>query len=205
MFIRSALSGLLFLCLCACSGGTSPASPSAGIPIPSDTASPDPTATSTLTPEPTPAARERPLYQIDAAIDTRLTAGGDGDTMTLTVKEQAIYTNHTAVAIPDLVLQIEPARSSGLFELLSLSVSRPAQITPPAIANGQLRIPLDAPLAPGETVAVRLEYRRRIAQENTAGACAGEVRGTPQLPLRRFRHPLRRPGRHELLGGCQRG
>jgi hypothetical protein len=167
MLIRATASGLLFICLCACAGGTSPASTQAGTPVPKNTASPDPTATSTFTPEPTPAARERPLYRIDAAIDTRLTAGADGDTMTLTVNEQVVYTNHTAAAIPDLVLQIEPERESELFELLSLSVSRPAQISPPAIANGHLRIPLDSPLAPGETVAVKLEFRRRIAQENT--------------------------------------
>ena len=127
---------------------------------------PAPAATSTSAPEPTPAPLERPLYRIEAALDTHLAAGGNGETMPLTVREQASYTNHSAESIPELVLQIEPARRKELFELHSLSSNRASQTSPASIENGLLRIPLDTPLAPGETVSLRLEFRRSIAQEN---------------------------------------
>jgi hypothetical protein len=118
------------------------------------------------TPEPTPAPLERPLYRIEATLDTRLSAGANGETMPLVVREQASYTNHSSESIPELVLQIEPARHKELFELQSLSSNRASPTAPASIENGLLRIPLDAPLAPGESVSLRLEYRRLIDQSN---------------------------------------
>jgi hypothetical protein len=164
---RSAACGFLLLCLCACSAGTPPdsadltATPSSGATIAG------PAATVTFTPEPTPAPRDRPLYQIEAALDTRLSPGENGETMSLTVREQVTYTNHSTDTIPDLVLQFEPARRKELFELQSISSNRASQTAPASNENGQLRIPLGTPLAPGESVSLRLEYRRNITQENT--------------------------------------
>lgn len=174
--IRSAACGFLILCLCACSAGTgapsaasetSPSGGSTGTQIPPGATVPDPTATATFTPEPALEPLERPLYRIEAILDTRLTTGESGDLMSLTVREQVTYTNHSASPIPELVLQFEPARRKELFELQSLSSNRASRSAPASIENAQLRIPLDAPLAPGETVSLRLEYRRNIAQENT--------------------------------------
>jgi hypothetical protein len=177
MSIRSAACGFLFFCLCACSTGTASVRsgftvtpPFGGFtvtPVAPNPTIADPTAASTPTSEPTPAPLDRPLYQIEAALDTRLAAGENGGTMSLTVREQATYTNHSAESIPELVMQIEPARRKELFELQSLSSNRASQTKPASIENGLLRIPLDAPLAPGESVILRLEYRRSIAQENT--------------------------------------
>ncbi|MBN2083697.1 MAG: hypothetical protein JW748_00635 [Anaerolineales bacterium] len=174
--IRSAACGLLFLCLCACSAGTAFAPSAVFAPSPSGGRTPtqtpsgatvaDPAATTASAPEPAPSPRERPLYRIEAVLDTLLTTGGNGGMMSLTVREEVTYTNHSAESIPGLVLQFEPARRSELFELLSLSANRASQTAPASIENGQLRIPLDAPLAPGETVWLRLEYRRLIAQED---------------------------------------
>jgi hypothetical protein len=175
--LRSAACGFLLFCLCACSAGTPPASadlsatPSSdgsdGMPVAPRAAISDPTTTIAFTPEPTPAPRDRPLYHIEAALDTRLSPGANGETMSLTVREQVTYTNHSAETIPDLVLQFEPARRKALFEMQSLSANRALQTTPASNENGQLRIPLDAPLAPGESISLRLEYRRSITQENT--------------------------------------
>ncbi|MGB7538563.1 MAG: M1 family aminopeptidase [Anaerolineales bacterium] len=177
MSIRSAACGLLFFCLCACSAGTPsvpsnlsatpPSGGSIGTPVQPSAAIAGPTETFPSTLEPTAAPLDRPLYQIEASLDTRLSTGENGETMSLVVREQATYTNHSAESIPELVLQIEPARRKELFELQSLSSNRASQTAPASIENGLLRIPLEAPLAPGESVVIRLEYRRIIAQENS--------------------------------------
>jgi hypothetical protein len=124
-------------------------------------AAPSTTASPTATPQPTPAPVDRPLYRIDATFDTRLSTEG---TMALTVREQAIYTNRSSEPIHELVLQFEPARSADLFELRNLSCDRASQAG--SIRDGQLHIPLDEPLAPGETISLQVEYLRRVAQAN---------------------------------------
>jgi hypothetical protein len=167
MPLRSAACGFLLLCLCACSAGTPPASADFSATPSSRATIAESTATVTFTPEPTPAPRDRPLYKIEASLDTRLSPGVNGETMSLSVREQVTYTNHSAETIPDLVLQFEPARRKALFALQSLSANRASQTAPASTENGQLRIPLDAPLAPGESVSLRLEYRRSITQENS--------------------------------------
>jgi hypothetical protein len=163
MSIRPVLWSSLFFCLCACSPGKPSASPegiaateSGGQTVPSATPLPD-----TPTPAPTPAPVDRPLYRIQASLDTRLSPDG---TMTLSVREQAIYTNRSGEPIGELVLQFEPARRTELFELANASADRAA---PASVADGQLRIPLDSPLEPGETAALQLDYRRRVAQEDS--------------------------------------
>jgi hypothetical protein len=174
MSTYAAVRGLPILFLFACSAAAAPAlppvpaaSPSAALVLPS-AMPPDPTAaaTPTPTPEPTPVTVERPLYQIHAALDTRA-SDANGWTMALTVQEQATYTNRSSELMNELVLQFEPARRQELFELQSLRSNRESTTSPAAVNNGQLRIPLDSPLAPGETATVYLEYRRNIAQENS--------------------------------------
>jgi hypothetical protein len=169
MSIRTAVCGLVLILLCACSVNASPARPAVPAASPSAAASDStavPTPTLSPTPEPTPAPLERPLYQIHAALDTRA-SDANGWTMALTVQEQAAYTNRSTEPMNELVLQFEPARRKELFELQSLSSNRASKTSPASIENGQLRIPLDSPLAPGETATLRLEYRRNITQENT--------------------------------------
>lgn len=121
--------------------------------------------TLSITPEPTPTPLDRPLYQIHAALDTRA-SDANGWMMALTVQEQVTYTNRSADSIGELVLQFEPSRRKDLFELQSLSSNRASPSAPASIDNGQLRIPLETPLSPGESVSLRLEYRRSVAQEN---------------------------------------
>jgi hypothetical protein len=157
------LAALLWSCVSAGPATEPEGAPSATA---SATSAPAATATPTVPPEPTPtlAPLDRPLYRISAAIDTRLQADG---TMTLTVDEQAFYTNRSAESIPELVLQFEPSRDQPLFELTGFSSDRTSQPSAAAVDNGQLRVTLDAPLAPGESASLRVQYRRKVAQENT--------------------------------------
>ncbi|MBN1438200.1 MAG: hypothetical protein JW929_02230 [Anaerolineales bacterium] len=164
---RPITASFLSCCLCSCVAAgvagdpvsatptASPASPTAG-----------PALTATFTPEPPPEPVERPLYVIRAALDTRASEA-NGWTMPLTVQEQVTYTNRSGESINELVLQFEPARRADLFELIGVSSSLSSATFPASVADGQLRIPLDAPLESGESVRLRLEYRRLLAPENT--------------------------------------
>jgi hypothetical protein len=160
MVVIGALSGGVIFS--ACSAAAQPAATA----IPTVTAATTPAPTVTVTPtatlEPTHTPVDRPLYEIDAAIDTNPTADGY---MPLTVRETAVYTNRAAEAIRELVLQFEPAREPDLLKMGSLSTDRAGQSATGSVENGQIHIPLDAPLAPGESVTVRLEFTRNVAEE----------------------------------------
>jgi hypothetical protein len=118
-----------------------------------------------ITAESTPAPRDRPVYQIDAVLDTNIIPTESGGVMQLTVREQVTYTHHAQTPAGELVLQFEPSRRPELFFLEGVSADRAARDGRAEIRDGQLRIELEQPLSFGESVVLRLEYRRHIARE----------------------------------------
>jgi hypothetical protein len=86
--------------------------------------------------------------------------------MTLTVHEQVSFSNRFREPLQDLILQFEPSRRSDLFQLLGLTCDRSSQENPPTVDDGRLHIPLLAPLPPGESVSISLDYQRKVAKEN---------------------------------------
>jgi hypothetical protein len=87
--------------------------------------------------------------------------------MTITVHEQANFSNRFNEPIRELVLQFEPSRRDDLFQLQALTCDRSSQENPPAIRDGQLHIPLRQALESGESVSLSLDYERKVAKENT--------------------------------------
>jgi hypothetical protein len=178
MTSRAIAAPLICICLYACSGRT-PSSPSAapshtpfpGVTVPISTAPQTPEVTGTagnITPilsAATPEPLDRPLYRIRAALDTEILSTENGEMMVLLVQEEVTYTHHAPEPVQDLVLQFEPSRRQELFSLSELSSDRAARGGRAEILDGQLRISLENPLAPGESAVVRLEYRRFIPRE----------------------------------------
>jgi len=182
MTFRLAAGVFLFACLCSCTAGVpNPGSisppPSISIqatPLPTippntptlaSTESFSPTLTPTITP--TPAVLDRPLYRIRANLDTTVVSGASEDTMTLTVHEEAVYSNRVNEPIQELILQFEPSWRYDLFKLQGVSCDRSSQDNPPVVHDGQLHIPLRPDLLPGESVSLNLDYQRKVANENT--------------------------------------
>ena len=162
--------------LCACTGRPEPSAVSSPVPSPGAThsiAAASPTGGITESPGnvtplaagSVPAPLDRPRYQIDAVLDTDLLPTENGEMMQLHVEERITYTHHAQIPAGELVLQFEPARRPELFFLESLSSDRAARGGRADIRDGQLWIALEDPLAAGESIVLRLAYRRFIARE----------------------------------------
>ena len=164
--------------LCACAGrvaSTPPADPTRTpfLSVTLSVTAAQPTPKNTLEPgiiapivsDPAPAPLDRPLYRIRATLDTDVLATDGGGMMQLAVWEEAVYTHRAQEPLRELVFQFEPSRDSELFSLSALSSDRAARNSRADILDGQLRIALEQPLLSGESVVVRLEYRRLIPRE----------------------------------------
>ena len=153
---------LISVLLTACTGNASPtapaeqsrtASPSLQItasptPIPRQTEDPPETAT----PEPTSPTTEqvRPHYTLTAELDY--------DQHYLMVDEQIEYTNLSPDYLPDLRLMVDPLYYPGAFVLKSISIGDGQPVDDYQIETGQIRVPLPAPLSPGERIRLALSY-----------------------------------------------
>ncbi len=117
---------------------------------------PPPTATRTLSPltptvpsSPAPPQAARPRYLLDVALDYAAHS--------LAVRETIEYPNLSEETLDRLMLAVEPNRWSGSFSLTSMTLNgQPA--TTYTLQGGWLEVSLSAPLPPGETVTLTLEY-----------------------------------------------
>jgi hypothetical protein len=78
----------------------------------------------------------------------------------LSVEEQIEYTNQSPDYLPDLRLMVDPLYYPGAFELKSLSRDGQA-VEDYQIEGGQIRLPLQVPLSPGERQ-LALSYELRL-------------------------------------------
>ena len=121
-------------------------------PPPSATPVTPPTALPSATPVPPPApvAGDKPQYAISALFDY---AGH-----VVTVSEVVLYPNRAGVALPSIVLGVNPNLWNGVFFLQALSVND--QPSDQYTLNGQwLTVNLAPPLEPGQAVKLGLSYR----------------------------------------------
>jgi hypothetical protein len=109
---------------------------------------------------------DRPQYQITATLDAQAKV--------LTVHEVAVYPNHSEDSISELILQVEPARTPGEFELQSASCDRIADGKSPVLENGLLRIPLNGAVPPAGQVTVTLDYVLYIPNTPTLPGWSGD-------------------------------
>ncbi|GAH16114.1 unnamed protein product, partial [marine sediment metagenome] len=87
-----------------------------------------------------------------------LTAALDYAKHHLAVEEDISYTNQSSEPILDLLLIVEPARYPGVFHLKDLTWGDGNPVLGYSHEIGQLQIPLEEPLEPGEIIKLSLEY-----------------------------------------------
>ena len=102
-----------------------------------------------------PSTAERKLNELT---QYNLTATLDYAQHHLTVEEEIAYTNHSSEPILDLLLIVEPARYPGVFHLKDLTWGDGNPVLGYSHEIGQLQIPLEEPLEPGEIIELSLEY-----------------------------------------------
>ncbi len=156
---------ILFLALClgACSAPAAPpppqASPSAALPsdspaLPTLTIpappTPAPPAPSATPQPPDPALLPPAAYNLDTVLDFARHS--------LSVAESIDYPNRGQQALDDLLLVVEPNRWEGAFRLQSLLWADGSAVQDYTLETNLLRIPLPAPLLPGERLQLSLAY-----------------------------------------------
>lgn len=118
-----------------------------GSPLPpSSEATPSPAFDPTATPNPL----RRPKYTLRAVLDYARHH--------LAVEERIDYTNRTPLSILHLLLIVEPSRYPDVFHLTGLAWADGEPILDYEREVGSLRIPLSAPLAPGESIHLEIAY-----------------------------------------------
>ncbi len=97
-----------------------------------------------------------------AHIQHRVTAAIDYAAKTAQVAQEITYANRTEVAFSDLVLDVQANAWDGAFTLER--IARAGAATTFALNANELTIPLPAPLNPGCSVTIQLEYSINVPQ-----------------------------------------
>ncbi len=130
--------------------------PSATLP-PSPTPLPEPTAVPQATP--TAAPPPRTTYTLKVQFDYARHH--------LSVNETVTYYNHSTEPIPTLALVIEPNRTSGVFQLDSLTWADGTAIPRSGLKGASLTVALPQPLAPGNSVTLNINFQLALPQRNS--------------------------------------
>jgi hypothetical protein len=117
------------------------------LPTPSQQSSPIPTVAVTPTVITPP---RKTLYQIEIEFNYALRRAF--------ITQSIEYANHTPTALDELLVLVEPANYSGVFELKSLTWQDAAVIADAQWDDAALRIPLPEPLQPAGIIAIVLTY-----------------------------------------------
>jgi hypothetical protein len=163
--LRTFLFLLIAFALAACSQNRLPEPAVAGPGT--ATANPTPEAVTTGLPDSTPATEE-PLATGTAAVGparpelpfTRYTISAllDYEGHHLLVEQSIAYINHASVDLPELLLLVEPNRYPGGFTLSKIAWQDGQPVAGYSLSGVALRIPLPAPLPPGESLDLSLSY-----------------------------------------------
>ena len=128
---------------------------------PTATPSPAPTLTPTAGPAtPGPAqAQGRPRYRLDVDFSFDQRHGK--------VAEEINYTNQSTDTMSELPLMVELAAYRDLFTITSLTWDDGQPVAHPAWENLQVRVPLRQPLAPGQSVTLKLAYEFSLPAQSS--------------------------------------
>lgn len=145
------LPGVFILAVLVACGGPAPTPAPTDLPVPPT--SPPPTETAVLpielptaTPLPAP---ERAKYTLNTSLDYAA--------KTARVEETILYPNHSGEMLNDLALAVVPNLWPGGFTLTGLSIDG-APINDYRLDGQRLDIPLPAPLPPGSTVTLTIQF-----------------------------------------------
>lgn len=129
-------------------------------PEPTSTPTPAP-PTPTASPSPQPTEAPLPLSQYTLAVDF------DYDQRAGRVDEQIVYVNASADTLDELRLMVELFAYPGSFALTGLWWDDGAPVENAVWENIQIRFPLRQPLAPGQSVTVRIAYEFRLPSQSS--------------------------------------
>jgi hypothetical protein len=97
------------------------------------------------------------VYHIVLSIDESLTA--------LEGQQELRYTNEAAIALEELYLRLYPNLMGGAITVSDLQVNGVAVTPGYELAESALRVPLPAPLLPGEQVVLSMDFAVTVPQE----------------------------------------
>jgi hypothetical protein len=103
-------------------------------------------------------ATPTPEISLHELTQYNLTAALDYAQHHLTVEEEITYTNRSDEPIANLLLIVEPSRYPGVFHLKDLAWGDGNPVPDYSREIGQLQIPLEEPLEPGEIIEISLDY-----------------------------------------------
>jgi hypothetical protein len=128
----------------------------------------NPPAASTSDPgTPTPTLLPLPQYTLTATLDYAAHH--------LLTDEQVIYTNRTGETLNELVLMIPPLDFPGVFTLQQMEWENGAPVEESNLQGSRMDLPLRPPLAPGESVSLRISYELQLPSPQPSA----EVRPVP--------------------------
>ena len=133
--------------------------------IPTKTSLPLPSPTLTSTPgpgSPDPALlHNRPRYTLDVSFSFTDHHGK--------VSEEINYTNRSSDTLPELRLMVELQAYKDLFSMTSLTWGDGQAVEHPAWENTQVRVPLRQPLAPGQSIQLKMTYEFSLPAQSSLG------------------------------------
>jgi hypothetical protein len=97
-----------------------------------------------------PVQQKKPQYSLQASLDY--------DQRHVTVSQQITYTNPVTESLSDLVLMVDPLYYPGTFHLNRLAWGNGDEVMSPVIENGTIRLVLPAPLAPGQSIGMLIDF-----------------------------------------------
>ena len=141
---------------------------------------PTPTVTPTLAPTHTPAPSAVPGQPDPAVLDERTKYVMDVEfnygERYATVSQQIHYTNRSGDSMPVLPLMVELAAYKDLLSITGLWWEDGTPVENAAWENIQVRVPLRAPLLPGQRIGLKMTYEFRLPSQS-------EVGGERPLPI----------------------
>jgi hypothetical protein len=138
--------------------------PVASQPAPQETPAPEQTPTQA---QPQAESPSQDLYQLTAVLNYTQHL--------LVVDEKIHYTNRQTEALPDLSLMIDPLYFPGAFTLKNISWGEDQTIKDYTIETGQIQVNLPAPLQPGESLDLYINYELSLPSPQPSA----EVRPVP--------------------------
>lgn len=103
-------------------------------------------------------------------------ANYDAENHRIAVEEHIVYLNSAMVDLDTLVFILEPARLANDFTLLEITWLDGGPVDPYLLADGVLRVPLAAPLPPGEHIALVMAFGYTLpAQDSQFGYSARQA------------------------------
>ena len=124
------------------------------------------TAAPVITETPTPSPQPDPVESSQALSSYAISAVLDFDAHSLQAEQRIRYINLTDSDLSEILLLVEPNRYPNGFSLDSLSWASGEAVTQYSLSENELRVTLQGPLSPGDTIEINLAYSLFLPNQN---------------------------------------